>query len=68
MNVTGEEFCEKDRQEHMAKRVMFVQMVNSHTTDEHGLWNYAQIEQRKNMHNAFPRKSGRTLRNFITMN
>ena len=47
MNVTGEEFCEKDRQEHMAKRAMFDQMDNSHATDEHGLLKYAKIEQRK---------------------
>lgn len=47
LNVTGEEFCEKDRQGHMAKRPIFVQMDNSHATDEHGLLKYAKIEQRK---------------------
>lgn len=47
MNVTGEEFCEKDRQEHMAKKPIFVQMFNSDATDEHGLLKYVKIEQRK---------------------
>ena len=41
LNVTGEEFCEKDRQEHMAKKPIFVQMFNSDATDEHGLLKYA---------------------------
>lgn len=47
LNVTGEEFCEKDRQEHMAKKPIFVQRFNSDATDEHGLLKYAKIEQRK---------------------
>lgn len=47
LNVTGEEFCEKDRQEHMAKKPIFVQTFNSDATDEHGLLKYVKIEQRK---------------------
>lgn len=63
----GGGFREKDRQEHMAKKPIFVQMFNSDATDEHGLLKYAKIEQRKLFMMRFLRKNGRTLRNFITM-